>query len=97
MRDVLVCLQSGAGVVRTEHGLVVTDDVSVGGGIGRRADDPFDPAMTGVSESQSVVGGRLPPGAVSAEAVDDRGVRVEAVLADGVRSPSATSRTLRLT
>jgi hypothetical protein len=31
-----------------------------------------------------VVGGRLPPGAVSAEAVDDRGLRVSALVADGV-------------
>ena len=84
MRSVVVSLPSGAGVVRTEHGLVVTDDVSVGGGVGLRDDDLFGPGAASVDVDHCVVGGRLPPGAVSAEVVDDRGLRVSAVVADGV-------------
>ena len=84
MRSIVVSLPSGAGVVRTEHGLVVTDDVDVGGGVGLRDDDLFGPGAAAVDEDHSVVGGRLPPGAVSAEVVDDRGVRVSAVIVDGV-------------
>lgn len=84
MRVIVVSLPSGAGVVRTEHGLVVTDDVGVGGGLGLRDDDRFQPGAASVDADHCVVGGRLPPGAVSAEVVDDRGLRVSAVVADGV-------------
>lgn len=84
MRSVVVSLPSGAGVVRTEHGLVVTDDVGVGGGAGLRDEDPFSPEAASVDVDRCVVGGRLPPGAVSAEVVDDRGGRVSAMVADGV-------------
>jgi hypothetical protein len=84
MRSIVVSLPSGAGVVCTEHGLVVTDDVGVGGGVGLRDDDRFHPGAASVDADHCVVGGRLPPGAVSAEVVDDRGTRVSAVVADGV-------------
>jgi hypothetical protein len=80
----VVSLPSGAGVVRTEHGLVVTDDVDVGGGVGLRDADQFHPGAASVDADHSVVGGRLSPGAVSAEVVDERGMRVSAVVADGV-------------
>ena len=59
MRSIVVSLPSGAGVVRTEHGLVVTDDVDVGGGVGLRDDDLFGPGAAAVDEDHSVVGGRL--------------------------------------
>lgn len=70
---------SGAGVVRAEYGLLVTNDVvGEGGGSYLRAEDRFAPAKSWVDEDRSVVGGLLPPGAVSVEAVDDRGRRVQA-------------------
>ncbi len=47
-------------------------------------DDQFYPGAASVDSDHCVVGGRLPPGAVSAEVVDDRGMRVSAVVVDGV-------------
>lgn len=84
MRTIVVSLQSGAGVVRGEHGLIVTDDVTKGRGVYLREDDRFHPGATGIEDDRCVVGGLLPPGAVSAEVVDDRGTRVTAAVADGV-------------
>lgn len=84
MRSLVVSLPSGAGVVRDQHGLLVTDGVAGGGGAYLREQDPFHPEPASVDEDHCVVGGRLPPGAVSAEVVDDRGSRVIATAADGV-------------
>lgn len=84
MRSVVVSLPSGAGVVRAEHGLLVTDEITGGGGAYLREEDPFHPESASVDEDRCVVGGRLPPGAVSAEVVDDRGLRVSAAVRDGV-------------
>jgi len=83
MRSVLVSLPSGAGVVRAEHGLLVTDDVGDGGGTYLRDSDPFHPEQSWVSETQSIVGALLPPGATSAEVVGDRGERVVAMVGGG--------------
>jgi hypothetical protein len=84
MRAVLVSLPSGAGVVRLDDGLIlVAGEVSEGGGTYVREADPFNPVKSGVDENRCVVGGLLPPGAVSAEAVDDRGTRVDAAVAEG--------------
>ena len=84
MRSVSVSLPSGAGVARTDDGLVVTGDVAGGsGGTGLRDADPFHPEKAWVSPTQCVVGGLLPPGAVSAEVVDDRGERIPAVTGQG--------------
>jgi hypothetical protein len=82
-RTVVVALPSGAGVVRVDRGLLVTEEVGDGGGTYLNEADPFQPVKTWVDESRSVVGGVLPPGAVSAEAVDDRGARVAAVVGGG--------------
>ena len=85
MHSVLVSLPSGAGVARAEHGLLVTDDVGEGGlkGTYLRDADPFHPGKAWVSQAQCVVGGLLPPGAVSAEVVDDFGERVQAATGNG--------------
>jgi hypothetical protein len=83
MRSVLVSLPSGAGVVRTEYGLLVTADVGDDAGGYVRDDDPFRLEAAWVSEAQCVVGGRLPPGASCAEVVDDRGQRVVATVGAG--------------
>jgi hypothetical protein len=42
-----------------------------------------NPVKSGVDENRCVVGGLLPPGAVGVEAVDDRGTRVVAAVAEG--------------
>lgn len=82
---VLVSLPSGAGMVRDDDGsVIVTGDAASGwAGTGVRRDDLFHPVKTWVDEDRSVVGGLLPPGAVSAEAVDDRGGRVPATVGHG--------------
>lgn len=83
MHEVLVALPSGAGVVRDDDGLLVTTDVNEDGGEYVREEDPFHPVVIWVDESRSAVGGLLPPGAVSAEAVDDRDGRVAAAVGHG--------------
>jgi hypothetical protein len=77
---VLIRLAGGEGVVRRADGtMLVTDDVSGdGSGTYLREEDPYQPKKTGRVAEHSVVGGRLPPGAVSVEVVDDRGTRVAA-------------------
>lgn len=84
VREVLVSLPSGAGVVRLQNGsVVVTEDVDEGSGACVREDDRFQPVKASVGGDRCVVGGLLPPGAVRAEVVDDRGVRVSAAVAEG--------------
>lgn len=84
VREVLVSLPSGAGVVRLQNGsVVVTEDVDEGSGACVREDDRFRPVKVSVGGDRCVVGGLLPPGAVRAEVVDDRGVRVSAAVAEG--------------
>jgi hypothetical protein len=63
--------------------VLVTDDVVEGGGSGVRGWDRFHPVKSWVDEHRSVVGGLLPPGAVSVEVVDDRRARVAATVGDG--------------
>jgi hypothetical protein len=81
---ILVELSGGGGVVRRDDGaIVVTHDVSdsrwgrvLRGGAQR-------PLKAWVDQDRSVVGGLLPPGAVNAEVIDDRGVRVAAEMGRG--------------
>ncbi len=70
-------------MVRDDHGLLVTAGVDDGVEEYLREEDPFHPVVIWVDESRSVVGGLLPPGAISAEAVDDRGSRVAAAVGHG--------------
>lgn len=83
MPTILIELPGGEGVVRRDDGeIVVTSDVSDGR-------DPAlhhggqRPGMAWVDEDRSVVGGLLPAGAVSAEVVDDRAVRINAEVGRG--------------
>jgi hypothetical protein len=84
VHEVLASLPVGAGVVRCEDGsVVVTGDVGEGGGSGLFDGDRFHPVKSALDQDRCVVGGLLPPGAVSAEAVDDRGARVPTAVAHG--------------
>ena len=79
-----MALPSGAGVVRLDGCLLVTDEVGDGGGRFLNEDDRFQPVNSSVkmrAAASSVVCSR--PAPVSAEAVDDRGVRVAAVVGGG--------------
>lgn len=70
-------------MVRPDNGLVlVAHEVGEVGGSYLREADPFHPEKAG-NATWCVVGGLLPPGAVSAGAVDDRGTRVAAAVAEG--------------
>jgi hypothetical protein len=81
---VLVSLPGGEGVVRACDGAtLITDDVTGGGGVCLRDEDPYHPVKTWVDPERSLVAGLLPPRAVGAEVVDDRGTRVSAVVGHG--------------
>jgi hypothetical protein len=70
--------------VRSEDGVVgVTGGVDDGRLVWVREEDRFRPVTCAVDEDRCVVGGLLPPGAVSAEVVDDRRARVVAATAEG--------------
>jgi hypothetical protein len=85
MPTVLIKLTGGAGVVRRDDGeIVITQDVSDHRGQPFRGRDDYRPAKLGLDRVRSIVAGPLPPRAVSAEVVDDRGTRVAATIGDGV-------------
>jgi hypothetical protein len=82
--EVLVAVEVGdgrRGVVRGDDGAVwlsrSVDRVS-----GPRVDD-YRPAQVGLDGDRTLLGGLLPSGAISAEAVDDRGHHVQAVVGNG--------------
>ena len=85
MLTVLIELPGGAGVVCRDGGeIVVTHDVSDDRGRRLRGRDDYRPVQTWLDDVRSIVAGLLPPGAVSAEVVDDRGTRVAAAVGGGV-------------
>lgn len=81
---VLIELSAGEGVIRRDDGeVVVTQDVSDDRGQPLRDGDRYEPVKTWLADDRCLVGGLLPPGAVSAEVIDDRGVRVAAGVGGG--------------
>jgi len=79
-----VSLPSGAGVLRLEDGsAVVTADVTKSDGWTSALDQTFRPALVPTEQETCVVGGLLPPHAVSVEIVDLRGERVRGEVANG--------------
>jgi hypothetical protein len=80
---VLIELAGGEGVVRGDDGeIVLTDDVRDGRG------SPLDgrdrrPVTGRLDAHRTLVGGLLPPGAVSAEVTDDVGTKITAVVGAG--------------
>lgn len=84
MPTILIELARGEGVVRRDDGeIVVTDDVSNDRGQALRDDDRYSPVKTWLDEDRSLVGGLLPPGAFSAEVIDNRGMRIAAEVGRG--------------
>jgi hypothetical protein len=84
MREVLVAAPSGGGVVHLGDGsALVVADVTASDGWPLRDGDRYRPALVAAGPRSCVVGGLLPPGAVAAEVIDDRGTRVPAVVANG--------------
>jgi hypothetical protein len=85
MPTVLIELPGGAGVVCRDDGeIVITQDVSDDRGHPLRRRDDCRPAQTWLDDVRSILAGLLPPRAVSAEVVDDRGTRVAATVGGGV-------------
>jgi hypothetical protein len=85
MPTVLIELPGGAGVVHRNDGeIVVTRDVSSDRGQPLRGRDDYRPVQMGLDDVRSIVAGLLPPRAVNAEVVDDRGTRVAATVGVGV-------------
>ena len=83
MPSILIELPGGEGVVRRDDGeIVITEDVRTGQGQALRGAG-YRPRKTWVDEGRSLVGGLLPPGAVSAEVIDERGMRIAAEVGRG--------------
>ena len=84
MREVLVAVPLGAGVVRLEDGSVrVVADVTTSDGWPLPHGDQYRPALIATGPGSCVVGGLLPSGAMAAEVIDDRGTRIPAAVANG--------------
>jgi hypothetical protein len=78
-----VAAPSRGGVVRPEDGsALVVADVTASDGWPLRHGDRYRPALVPTGPRSCVLGGLLPPGAVAAEVIDDRGARVPAVVAN---------------
>lgn len=84
MATVLIELPGGEGMVRRGDGeIVLTHDVTLDWGQPLQPHDPYQPICVGLSEERMLFGGLLPPGAVSAEAVEATGVRQAAATGGG--------------
>ncbi len=85
MGTVLIKLPGGEGVIRGEDGgIELTHDVTLARGQPLQPWDHHQPLRLGLRDDRMLIGGLLPPGAVSAEAVEATGVRRPAVTGDGV-------------
>jgi hypothetical protein len=81
---ILIELPGGEGVVRLDNGEIeLTQDVSSGRGQQLRDSDRYRPVKTWLDDDRCLVGGLLPPGAVSTEVIDDRDTRVVAGVGGG--------------
>ncbi|MHB8694306.1 MAG: hypothetical protein ACYDHH_23955 [Solirubrobacteraceae bacterium] len=86
MPTVLIELPGGAGVIRHDDGevLVVHDVHDVRDARGQRLGGRGNrPVKDWLDEDRSLVGGLLPPGAVSVEVIDDMGTRIPAAVGGG--------------
>jgi hypothetical protein len=81
---VLIELPGGAGILRGEDGeIALTHDVRIAHGQVLQPSDRYQPIRLGLRDDRMLVGGLLPPGAVSAEAVEATGVRTPAGVGGG--------------
>jgi hypothetical protein len=81
---VLIELPGGEGIVRRDDGeIALTHDVSLDWGQPLQPWDRYQPIRLGLSDDRMPFGGLLPPGAVSAEAVEATGVRKAAAVGGG--------------
>lgn len=84
MGRVLVELRGGEGIIRGDDGgIELTHDVTLSRGQPLVPWDRYRPIRLGLGDDLMLVGGLLPPGAVSAEAVQATGVRKLAGTGDG--------------
>ena len=84
MPTVLIELPDGEGVVRRDDAeIVVSQDVSDDRGQPLRDGDHYRPVKTWLPDDRCLVGGLLPPAAVSAEVIDDRGTRLATRIGGG--------------
>ena len=84
MTDVLIELPGGEGIVRQDDGeIVLTHDVTLDWGQPLQPWDRYQPIRIELSDERMLFGGLLPPGAVSAEAIEATGVRTTAAVGDG--------------
>jgi hypothetical protein len=81
---ILIELPGGEGIVRRDDGeIVLTHDITLDWGQPPQSHDIYQPIRLGLSDERMLFGGLLPPGAVSAEAVEATGVRKPAAVAEG--------------
>jgi len=81
---VVIELPEGEGIIRLDDGeIVLTHDVALDWGQPLQPHDRYQPVRIGPSDERMLFGGMLPPGAVSAEAVEAIGVRKAAAVGDG--------------
>ncbi len=84
MATVLIKLPGGEGMIRCEDGAIaLTHDVSQDGGQPVQPWDPYEPIRLWLGDDRMLSGGLLPPGAVSAEAVQATGMRTAAGVGGG--------------
>ena len=88
----MVELPGREGVIRRDDGVVVViRDARDDRGQPLRDGDLHHPVKVWLNGDRSLVGGLLPPGAVSAEVIDDRGVRVAAKIGGGAAAARAVT------
>jgi hypothetical protein len=81
---VLIELPGGEGIIRGDDGeIALTHDVTLDGGQPLQPWDRYQPISLWLSDDRMLFGGLLPPGAVSAEAVQATGERTPAGIGDG--------------
>ena len=84
MSTVLIELPEGAGIVRRDDGeIVLTHDVTEDWGQPLQPYDRYQPIRIGLGDQRMLLGGLLPPGAVSAEGVEATGLRKAAAVGGG--------------
>jgi hypothetical protein len=98
--NVVIELPGGAGVIRSDDerfDYCLTSNVKTGVGQPIAYQDRYEPGRIDLGDERRLVGGLLPAGAVSAEIVDDRGIRVSAVVAGGAYAAVLDASDWRLT